>query len=255
MEWKRKRKNRCSGESEQKESVEMILTGTIVNAAVVAVCGILGTFIIKGVPERFNDIIVKAIGLSVLFIGLSGAFDNENVMLLIISMVIGSIIGEWIDIDKRMNQLGDWAEKKMGNKGGNFSKGFVTASILFCTGSMAIVGAMNGGLSLDHDMLFAKSILDGVVAVIFAGTMGIGVAFSAVPVLIYQGTIAILAALVGDILTAQMITEMSAVGSLIIAGIGFNFLEIKQIKVANMIPAMFIPCIYYGLVGLWNTMM
>ena len=225
----------------------MILTGTIVNAGAIVVCGLLGTFIIKNVPERFNEIIVKAIGLSVLFIGLSGAFENENVMLLILSMVIGSIIGELIDIDGKMNRLGELAEKKMGFGEGNFSKGFVTASILFCTGSMAIVGAMNSGLSLDHNMLYAKSILDGVIAVIFAGTMGIGVAFSAVPILIYEGLIAIAASFVGDFLTAEMITEMSATGILIIAGIGFNFLDIKQIKVANMIPAIFIPCIYFGI--------
>lgn len=228
----------------------MILTGTIVNAAAIVVCALLGTFVIKNVPERFNEIIVKAVGLSVLFVGLSGAFDNENVMLLIISMVLGSIIGEFIDIDGKMNKIGDLAEKKLGFGEGNFSKGFVTASILFCTGSMAIVGAMNSGLSLDHNMLYAKSILDGVIAVVFAGTMGIGVLFSAVPILLYEGGIAVIASFVGDFMTQQMITEMSAVGSLIIAGIGFNFLDIKQIKVANMIPAMFIPCVYFGFLGL-----
>ncbi|MBE6020271.1 MAG: DUF554 domain-containing protein [Firmicutes bacterium] len=228
----------------------MIFTGTIVNAAAIVVCAILGTFIIKNVPERFNEIIIKAVGLSVLFVGLSGAFDNENVMLLIISMVVGSIIGEFIDIDGKMNKLGDLAEKKLGFGEGSFSKGFVTASILFCTGSMAIVGAMNSGLSLDHNMLFAKSILDGVISIVFAGTMGIGVAFSAIPILIYEGGITLIASFVGEFMTQQMITEMSAVGSLIIAGIGFNFLDIKQIKVANMIPAMFVPCVYFAFLGL-----
>lgn len=228
----------------------MILTGTIVNAAAIVVCGLLGTFIIKNVPERFNEIITKAIGLSVLFIGISGAFDNENVMLLILSLVIGSIIGEAIDIDGKMNKIGDLAEKKLGFGEGNFSKGFVTASILFCTGSMAIVGAMNSGISLDHNMLFAKSILDGVISIVFAGAMGIGVVFSAVPILLYEGGLTIIASFVGDFMTEQMITEMSAVGSLIIAGIGFNFLEVKQIKVANMIPAMFIPCIYFAFLGI-----
>ena len=228
----------------------MIFTGTIVNAAAIVVCAILGTFIIKNVPERFNEIIIKAVGLSVLFVGLSGAFDNENVMLLIISMVVGSIIGEFIDIDGKMNKLGDLAEKKLGFGEGSFSKGFVTASILFCTGSMAIVGAMNSGLSLDHNMLFAKSILDGVISIVFAGTMGIGVAFSAIPILIYEGGITLIASFVGEFMTQQMITEMSAVGSLIIAGIGFNFLDIKQIKVANMIPALFVPCVYFAFLGL-----
>ena len=115
---------------------------------------------------------------------------------------------------------------------------------------MAIVGAMNSGLSLDHNMLFAKSILDGVISIVFAGTMGIGVAFSAIPILIYEGGITLIASFVGEFMTQQMITEMSAVGSLIIAGIGFNFLDIKQIKVANMIPAMFVPCVYFAFLGL-----
>ena len=233
----------------------MILTGTIVNSVAIVICGFLGTFVIKNVPERFNEIVMKAIGLSIFFIGISGALVNEHVMLLILSMVIGSVIGEFIDIDGKMNALGDFAEKKLGFGEGSFSKGFVTASILFCTGSMAIVGAMNGGLSHDHNMLFAKAILDGVIAIVFAGAMGIGVAFSAVPVLIYEGIIAIAAAAVGDFMTAEMITEMSAVGSLIIAGIGFNFLEVKNIKVANMIPAIFIPCIYFVGIGVWHNIM
>lgn len=231
----------------------MIFTGTIVNAVAIAICGILGTFFIKNVPERFNEIVMKAIGLSIFFIGVSGALVNEHVMLLIISMVIGSIIGEFIDIDGKMNKLGDLAEKKLGFGEGSFSKGFVTASILFCTGSMAIVGAMNGGLMHDHNMLYAKAILDGVIAVVFAGAMGIGVSFSAIPVLIYEGLIALIAAVVGDFMTAEMITEMSAVGSLVIAGIGFNFLEVKNIKVANMIPAIFIPCIYFAGLGIWHN--
>lgn len=233
----------------------MILTGTIVNAVAIAICGVMGTFVIKNVPDRFNEIVNKAIGLSILFIGISGALVNEHLMLLILSLVIGSVIGELIDIDAKMNAIGDLAEKKLGFGEGSFSKGFVTASILFCTGSMAIIGAMNGGLMHDHNMLFAKAILDGVIAIVFAGAMGIGVSFSAIPVLIYEGIIAIVAAAVGDFMTAEMITEMSAVGSLIIAGIGFNFLEVKNIKVANMIPAIFIPCIYFAGIGVWHNIM
>ncbi len=231
----------------------MILTGTLVNAAAIAACGVLGTFVVRNVPERFNEIIVKATGLSILFIGISGALKNEHVMLLILSMVIGSIIGEWIDIDGKMKKCGDALEKKMNFGKGNFSEAFVTSTILFVTGALAIVGAMNSGFSQDHSMLYAKSILDGVIALVFAGTMGIGVAFSAIPVLIYEGIIAVIAAFVGDFMPTEMITEMGAVGSLLIAAIGFNFLDIKQIKVANMIPAMFIPCIYFAALGVWNS--
>jgi len=227
----------------------MIFTGVLVNAAAIIVGTVLGCFVIKGIPDRFNEILYKAIGLAIVFIGIKGAMDNQHVMLLIISIILGSLLGEWIDIDGKMNKLGDLAEKKLGFGEGSFSKGFVTATILYCTGSMAIVGSMNSGFNLDHTMLFAKSILDGMISVVFAGAMGIGVAFSAFPIILYEGGITVIAAFVGDFMPEIMITEMSAVGSLIIAAIGFNFLfsDLKQIKVANMIPAMFIPCIYFPL--------
>ncbi|MDD2484588.1 MAG: DUF554 domain-containing protein [Eubacteriales bacterium] len=223
------------------------MLGPLVNAAAIIVCALVGRFILKNLPERYEEIIKKAIGLSIIFIGISGALENKRVMLLIFSMVIGSVLGELIDIDRGMNRLGGWAEKKLGFSGGTFSKGFVTASILFCTGSMAIVGGLNSGLSGDHETLFAKSILDGVISIVFASSMGIGVAFSAVPVFLYEGGIALGASFVKDWMTPEIITEMSAVGSLLIAAIGFNFLMVKQIKVANMIPAIFLPWLFIAI--------
>lgn len=223
------------------------MLGPIVNGVTIVVCALAGRFLIKGLSGRFEIIIKKAIGLSIMYIGISGAMENQRVMMLIVSMVAGSIIGEWIDIDKGMNRLGIWAEKKFGFGEGNFAKGFVTASILFCTGSMAIVGAMQSGLQGNHEMLYAKSILDGVIAIVFASTMGIGVAFSAVPVFLYEGAIALGAGYIKDMLTTEIITEMSAVGSLLIAALGFNFLEVKEIKVANMIPAIFLPWLFIAI--------
>ena len=223
------------------------MLGPIVNGVVIVICALAGKFFVKGLSGRFEDIIKKAIGLSIMYIGISGAMENKRVMLLIVSMVAGSIIGEWINIDKGMNTLGLWAEKKFGFGEGNFAKGFVTASILFCTGSMAIVGAMQSGLQGNHEMLYAKSILDGVIAIVFASTMGIGVAFSAVPVFLYEGAIALGAGFIKDWLTPEIITEMSAVGSLLIAALGFNFLEVKEIRVANMIPAIFLPWLYIAI--------
>jgi len=166
------------------------------------------------------------------------------------SLVIGAVLGELINIDKWMNRLGQWAERKLGmnkqpgKQGYNFSKGFVSASILFCTGSMAIVGSMQSGLQGNHDILFAKSVLDGAMSLFFSAALGIGVAFSAVPVFVYQGGIALTSQAVGGLIKPEIIGEMSAVGSLIIAGIGFNFLGVKEIKVANLIPAIFIPLIW-----------
>ncbi|NLP31431.1 MAG: DUF554 domain-containing protein [Clostridiales bacterium] len=223
------------------------MLGPIVNAVAIVACSLLGRFLLKGIPDRYDEIIKKAIGLSVMYIGISGALENQRVMILILSMVVGSAIGEFINIDKGMNSVGDWAERKLGFDDSNFSKGFVNASILYCTGSMAIVGSMNSGLMNNHEMLFAKSILDGVIAIVFASSMGLGVAFSAIPVLIYEGAIVLGASLVKDWMTLEIITEMSAVGSLLIAAIGFNFLLARQIKVANMIPAIFMPWLFIAI--------
>ncbi len=223
------------------------MLGPIVNAVSIVLCALLGRFVLKGLPERFETIIKTAIGLSIIYLGIAGAMDNERVMLLILSMVLGSAVGEALDIDKAMNRLGMWTERRIGMKEGNFAKGFVSASILFCTGSMAIVGGLNSGLAGNHEMLFAKSILDGVISVVFASSMGLGVAFSAVPVFLYEGGIALGANFVKAWMTPEIITEMSAVGSLLIAAIGFNFLVKRQIKVANMIPAIFLPWLFIAL--------
>ena len=231
------------------------MLGPVVNAVVVVIFALIGTFLIKGIPERFEEILKKGIGLAIVFVGIKGAFDNENMLLLIMSMVFGAVIGELINIDRWMNRLGLWAEEKLtlkekADSKRSFSKGFVSASILFCTGSMAIVGSMQSGLLGNHQILYTKSILDGSMALVFGASLGIGTVFSALPVLLYQGAIALASMAIRDLLTPQIIGEMSAVGSLIVAGIGFNFLGVKEIKVANLIPAMFIPWVYLSVSGL-----
>ncbi len=224
------------------------LLGPVVNGIAIIICSLVGCFVLKGLPKRFEDITNKALGLSVLFIGISGSLQNERIMLLILSLVIGSTLGELLDIDKQMNRIGKWAESAMGFGEGNFSKGFVTASVVFCTGSMAVIGGMNSGLQGNHEMLYAKSILDGVFSIMFGSSLGIGVAFSSVPVVLYEGAIALSSGLVKDLMTTEIITEMSAVGSLIIAAIGINFiLDKPQIKVANMIPAIFLPWLFIAI--------
>jgi uncharacterized membrane protein YqgA involved in biofilm formation len=247
------------------------MLGPVVNALTIVICSLLGFFLIRGIPERFEDIIKKSLGLAVIYIGIRGSFANQHTLLLIMSLVIGAIVGELIDIDKWMNRLGKWAEQKLyrdnspepaetaGSSIGkkktvkkSFAKGFVTASILFCTGSMAIVGSMESGLLGNHEMLYTKSILDGTFSIVFSPSLGIGVLFSAIPVLVYQGGIALLAMAVKDFLTPEIITEMSSVGNLLVAAIGMNFVffsEGKEIKVANLIPAIFIPWIYLSLIN------
>lgn len=228
------------------------LLGTAVNAAAIVVGALLGKYILKGIPFRFEDIMMKGMGLAIVLIGIEGALNYNQIMVVILSMVVGGVLGEWIDIDKRMNQLGLWAEQKMGSAEGSFAKGFAMASILFCTGSMAIVGAMNGGLQGNHDMLFAKALLDGTLSIIFASTMGIGVAFSAVTVFIYEGIIAMGAGFVKDYLTPEIIQEMAATGSLVLVAVGYNFLvpEMMKIKAVNMIPAVFLPWLFIAVENL-----
>ncbi len=217
------------------------LTGAFVNGITIIICSVLGRFVLKRLPEKLEDIINKALGLSIFYIGISGSLKNQRVTLLILSLVIGSALGEWINIEKQMNRLGTWAELKMGFGESNFSKGFVTSSVIFCTGSMAVIGGMNSGLQSNHEMLFAKSILDGVFSLILAPSISIGVAFSSIPVFLYEGSIAVCSGFIKDFLTPEIITEMSAVGSLILSALGLNFLLDKHIKVANMIPAIFLP--------------
>jgi uncharacterized membrane protein YqgA involved in biofilm formation len=229
------------------------MLGTIVNAGTIVVCSLVGALFIKNIPARFEEILKKAIGLAIIYFGLKGAFENTHSLLLILSLVSGAIIGELIDIDKGMNRIGTWAESKMGMQGGTFAKGFVSASILFCSGAMAIVGSMQSGLEGNHETLFAKSILDGSISIVFSASLGIGVLFSALAVLVYQGGITLLAMAARTLLTPEIITEMSAVGSLLVAAIGFNFLLTngnggpKEIKVANLIPAVFVPLVFLTL--------
>ncbi|MDR2110746.1 MAG: DUF554 domain-containing protein [Spirochaetaceae bacterium] len=228
------------------------MLGPLVNAVVIVVCALTGCFLIRGIPDRFEEILKKAIGLSIIYVGIKGAMDNQRVLLLIMSMVGGAITGELINIDKLMNRFGGWAERKLGMSGGTFAKGFVSASILFCSGSMAIVGSLQSGLLGNHETLFAKSILDGSISIVFGASMGIGVVFSAIPVFIYQAGIVLVSMVIRDLLTADIIREMSAVGNLLVAAIGFNFLSIREIKVANLIPAIFIPWIYLAGAGLFE---
>ncbi|MDR1470673.1 MAG: DUF554 domain-containing protein [Spirochaetaceae bacterium] len=246
------------------------MLGPFVNAGVIVVCSLIGVLLVKNIPARFEEILKKAIGLAIVYVGLKGAFDNNHALLLIMSLVIGALLGELVDIDRGMNRLGAWAEKslvrfqKPGNtatggetRGKSFAKGFVSASILFCSGAMAIVGSMQSGLEGNHETLFAKSILDGSISIVFSASLGIGVLFSAIPVLVYQGGIALLAIAARNMLTPDIITEMSAVGNLLVAAIGFNFLAVggtegKEIKVANLIPAVFVPLVYLSVRGLFG---
>ncbi len=220
------------------------MLGTIVNVAAIIVGSLLGFLIKGGIPKKVGDTVIQGLALSTILIGILNAVKVNNLMLLIISMVIGAAIGEAIDIDRFLNSVGDLIESKLKGRGGKVSQGFVTASLLFCVGAMAIVGALDSGLKGDHSTLFSKSILDFVFSLISASSLGIGVLLSSVSVLIYEGSITLLASSLKGLLVQSVITDMSAIGGLLIIGIGFNILGMGKLKVANFLPAIFIPPVY-----------
>ena len=238
--------------------------GVIVNGLVIVGASfaalILKKFIMKfdknNKVEKISDTIMSGFALCIIYMGISGALECQHVLICIISMVVGGLIGELIDIDKGLNSLGDKIEEKL-NKGKtdvskekvSISQGFVSASLLFCVGAMAVVGALNSGLFGNNDTLFAKSALDGVSSFLFSLTMGIGVLLSAVAVFLYEGIIACGAFLLKGVLSTAVITEMNAVGSLLILALGINMILKANIKVANLLPAMFVPIIF-GIIGM-----
>jgi uncharacterized membrane protein YqgA involved in biofilm formation len=226
------------------------MLGTIVNSLAIILGSLLGIGARKGIKEEYKDTIMDGIGLCVIIIGITGGIKSENIILVIGSIVLGSLLGEIIGIENMLENLGNNLQRRFDKKDSNFSKGFVTASLVFCIGAMAIVGSLEAGIQGKYETLFAKSIIDGISSIIFASTLGIGVAFASIPVFIYQGSITLLANLVNELLTPQVVNEMSAVGSILIIAIGINILGIKKIKIGNMLPAVFIPLIYYMLIGL-----
>jgi len=228
------------------------LLGTIVNAVAIIAGSLLGLLFRGGIPKKFSVTMMQAISLAVLLIGFKMALKTDAILLVIFSLVIGSLIGEFIDIESRLERLGKRLETRFSKPGSGIAKGFVVASLVFCVGSMAIVGALESGLSGNHQTLFAKSALDGLFSIIFASSFGIGVLFSSVSVFIYQGIITLTSSLMKPFLIPAVINQMSAVGGILIMAIGINLLEIQKIKVGNMLPAIFIPLVYYMMKQLVN---
>ena len=234
----------------------MIGLGTITNALAI-IGGCLVGLVIKGkMTDKISSTIMNGLSLCVIYLGISGALEGENPLISIVSIAIGGLIGEIIDIDKWLNNLGEKIEKKFNKyeskeegKKVSISEGFVSASLLFCVGAMAIVGSLQSGLNGNNEILFAKTILDGVASIVFSASLGIGVMLSSIAVLIYQGTITIGASLLSGILSDSVINAMSSTGSLLIIGLGLNILKATNIKVANLLPAVFSPIIF-GFFGL-----
>jgi uncharacterized membrane protein YqgA involved in biofilm formation len=242
----------------------MIGLGTLVNMAAILIGASIGSLFQGVLKERFQVTIMNGLSLAVIFIGISGTLqgifvvegtrlNTENIMLMIVSLAIGGLFGEWIDIETRLERMGEKLKTRLkvkGEKGRNFVDGFVSSSLLFCVGAMAIIGSLNDGLSGDATMLYAKAVIDGTTAIFFASTLGIGVFFSILPLGLYQGLITISARYIEPYLSDVLISEISLIGSVLIFGIGINMIFGKKIKVGNLLPAVLVPVCYGAIKGL-----
>ncbi|MBY0097562.1 DUF554 domain-containing protein [Mesobacillus maritimus] len=222
----------------------MFLLGTIVNGLLIVIGTLLGK-LLNRIPEGMKTTVMYGIGLSVIVLGLQMGFKSENFLIVIISLVVGAVIGEYFDLDGKLNSVGYWLETKIGNTGqGSISQGFVTATLIFVIGAMAIIGALDSGIRGDHDVLYTKSIIDGFTALILTTTLGIGVIFSAIPVVLYQGLIATFATQIDRFIPAELmdsfILELTASGGVMIFAIGLNLLGLTKIKVANLLPGILV---------------
>ncbi len=225
------------------------MPGVLINCVLILLGSLLGVLFQDRLPARFLDVVVQCLGLGVIAIGVTAAIGTANTLCMIVSLVLGTILGEAIDIEKRLERAGDRIKARFlkgDGSGSTFTQGFVSASVLYCVGAMAILGSIEAGLHHDYTILISKAVIDGVFSISLAAAVGVGVAFSALPVLVYQGTITLLAGLAAGVLTQPLITEMSAVGGCIILGIGLNMLKVteKPLKVGNMLPAIFVPFLY-----------
>ena len=224
-----------------------MILGSIINAITIVTGSILGVFLSNGISERFNKIIFQALGLFSIFLGVSLASETDNnFMIMSLAVIIGGLIGELLRIEERIEIISNKLKNKLNNSNPKFTEGLITSTMLFSIGSMAILGPLNEALKGDRTLVLTKSIMDGVSAVALASAFGRGVIYSAIPVLLIQGSIGLSASFLEPVLSPELISELTAVGGILIIGIGISILEIKKIKVINLIPAllMIIPLYY-----------
>jgi uncharacterized membrane protein YqgA involved in biofilm formation len=228
----------------------MALWGTIVNAAAIIIGGFLG-MLLPRISESIKNTVMQGLGLAITVLGITMALKSDQIVIVIISVVVGGILGELMRIEANLTKLGDWLQTKMSKQPtshpaapASISEGFVTCTLVYCIGAMAILGPLDGGLRHNHDILYTKSLLDGFLSIIFASTLGIGVVFSAASVFIMQGTIALLATVIAmafsEASLSAIIVQITAVGGVLVIGVGMNILQIKKFNVANMLPALVI---------------
>jgi uncharacterized protein len=236
----------------------MVLLGTIVNGLAIIAGTMLGKVLTK-IPEDVKQLVMQAISLSVIVIGVQMAFASEQFLIVIGSLVLGAILGEYWRLDGKLNDAGNWLERKVGAKeSGSVAKGFVTATLIFVVGALAIVGSLDSGLRADHTVLYTKSLIDGFTSLFLTTTLGIGVIFSAIPVVLYQGFIALFAVqiekIVPEAIMHSFIKEMTAAGGVMIMAIGLNLLGVTKIKVANLLPAILVVAVIVTVLHYTNSL-
>jgi len=229
----------------------MILLGTIVNVVCIIIGSIIGMFLTR-IPERYKETIMQGVGLTVTLIGLQMALETDSIIIVLLSLLFGAMIGEFFQLESYLNKLGGWIAGRFTNQSDdvNVAQAFVTASLLFVVGAMAILGALDSGLRGDHEVLYTKSIIDGFSSFVLTSTLGFGVVLSIIPVAVYQGAITLLAskieAFISDALFDTLLIEITGVGGLLIVAIGLNLLKITNISVTNLLPSIFVvvPLLY-----------
>ncbi len=220
------------------------MIGTLVNASTVIVGGIIGLLLKQHISNRVSTVFFQAIGLFTIVLGLKMALQSEHVIVLILSLIVGAFVGESIHLDQQVERFGTYVKKHFKARNEKFTEGLVTSFLLFCTGSMTIIGSIQEGLGQGHELLFTKAIMDGFSAILLAAGFGISVPLVAIPLLIFQGSITLLAYFFGAHFSIPIITELTATGGVLLIGLAINILDIKKLKVTNMLPSLIFVCIF-----------
>jgi Uncharacterized membrane protein, possible Na+ channel or pump len=220
------------------------MIGTIVNTATVLLGGTLGVIFKNHISKRFTGIFFQAVGLFTLALGIKMALGGHEILLIIFSLIIGSLTGEWLKLDKRIDQFGEWCKKTLKGNNEKFSEGLITSFLLFCSGSMTILGSIQEGLGQGHELLFTKALMDGFSSLVLATTFGASVAVTALPLFLFQGALTLLAMFFGTSISMTIVNELTAVGGILLIGVALSILEVKKIKVTNMLPALVFICFF-----------
>ncbi len=216
------------------------MIGTLVNAGAVIVGGAVGMLFNKSMPERFKTIYFQAVGLFTIAMGIGMVYNMQNILIVVSSVAVGALLGEWMNIERAVDWLSEFLRKKLRIGNEKFSEGLVTSFLLFCIGAMTIVGAIDEGTGRSSEVLFTKSLMDGFSALLLASAFGLGVIFSAVPLLIFQGGITLLAMSASHFFTSEIIAGLTSTGGILLIGLGINILEIKKLRIMNMLPALLV---------------